>query len=170
MADLRIERTKRAVHSAMEQLLIYKEYHTIKIKDLAHAALINRNTFYLHYQGLNDVLAELVGEVLDRQSDRISAEKFSHEPFILFHEMYSNLTPMEHKILDYQQNDLQFKTLLIRLITQRILGAYSQESAVWFAFGKITAIMAWLSFHDEDWTIDKDAQPLQMMYDQEKLN
>lgn len=90
MADLRIKRTKRAAHMALEQLLLNKNYHDLKIKDLVDAALINRNTFYLHYRNLNDVLNEIVVAILVRQSANITAEQFSQRPFNLFYQLWTN--------------------------------------------------------------------------------
>lgn len=169
MADLRIQRTKRATHMALEQLLLNKEYHKLKIKDLVDAALTNRNTFYLHYRSLNDVLAEVVNEILERQSKNIDAQQFAQQPFTVFYQLWSNLTPTEHQILQFQQADPGFKDLLVRLVMQFILVKYPDDSAVWFAFGKVTAIIAWMAAHDHNWQIAKDTQQLQTMYDQRKL-
>lgn len=169
MADLRIKRTKRAAHMALEQLLLNKNYHDLKIKDLVDAALINRNTFYLHYRNLNDVLNEIVMAILVRQSANITAEQFSQQPFNLFYQLWTNLTPTEHQILHHQQTDPDFKNVVLRMIMQQVLIMYPDDSDVWFAFGKVTAIIAWMSVHHQNWHIDTDAQQLQMMYGQQKL-
>ena len=169
MADLRIKRTKRAAHMALEQLLLNKEYHELKIKDLVEAALINRNTFYLHYRGLNDVLNEVIVNVLQRQQDQISAHKFIHQPFTLFYDLWTHLTPTEHQILKRQQSDPQFKELVVRDIMQQILIMYPDNQDVWFSFGKVTAIIAWQAAHNHNWQIGTDAEQLQTMYDQQKL-
>lgn len=170
MADLRVKRTKRAAHMALERLLLNKEYHDLKIKDLVEAALINRNTFYLHYRGLNDVLNEVIDGILKRQTDNIDAQQFSQQPFNLFNQLWEHLTPTEHQILQRQQADVEFKNIVIRMIMQQILSMYPDDSDVWFAFGKVTAIIAWMTVHHQNWHIDKDAQQLQMMYDQQKMS
>lgn len=169
MADLRIQRTKRATHMALEQLLLNNSYYDLKIKDLVEAALINRNTFYLHYRNLNDVLNEIVTAILNRQRDQITAAKFANQPFKLFYELWSHLTPTEHQILRRQQVNPAFNDLITRLVMQQILILYPDKQDVWFSFGKVTAIIAWLSAHDKDWHIENDNEQLQMMYDQQKL-
>ena len=169
MADLRKLRTQREIQQALADLLLKKTFSKITVTDIVNKALINRNTFYLHYRNLNDVLNEVVAEVLARQSASITAEQFSQQPFNLFYQLWTNLTPTEHQILRHQQADPGFESIVIRMIMQQILIMYPDDSNVWFAFGKVTAIIAWMSVHHQNWHIDTDAQQLQMMYDQQKL-
>ena len=49
MEDLRTFKTKRAIESAMMELIELKGYSKVKIIDIANKAQVNRNTIYLHY-------------------------------------------------------------------------------------------------------------------------
>ena len=63
--DLRVRRTKEAIRSAFKAMICEMDYDQITIKELTARALINRKTFYLHYSGLDDLLAELQEEIAE---------------------------------------------------------------------------------------------------------
>lgn len=60
--DRRIQKTKSAIHKAFIQLIQTKEYHSITITEIASIANIDRKTFYLHYNSIDDVLKEFALE------------------------------------------------------------------------------------------------------------
>ena len=57
--DLRIQKTKNAIKQNLKQMICEMPYEKITVKELAKRAQINRNTFYLHYDIIDDVLLEL---------------------------------------------------------------------------------------------------------------
>ena len=61
--DLRIQRTKEAIRTTFEDMICEMDYEQISIKELAQRARINRKTFYLHYNTLDDLLRELQNEL-----------------------------------------------------------------------------------------------------------
>lgn len=61
--DLRIQRTKEAIRTTFEDMICEMDYEQISIKELAQRAKINRKTFYLHYNTLDDLLRELQNEL-----------------------------------------------------------------------------------------------------------
>lgn len=63
--DLRILRSKLSIKKAFIELLNEKGYEGITIQDIADKAMINRNTFYLHYQNKPDLLNVSMDELLD---------------------------------------------------------------------------------------------------------
>lgn len=58
------------MHRALISLLDKKDFELISIKELCDAAQVNRSTFYLHYDNINDLLSETV--------EAIYKEFFSH--------------------------------------------------------------------------------------------
>lgn len=56
--DLRVVKTKKAIHDAFLSLIQTKGYDKITIQDIAEAAMINRNTFYLHYTDKFDLMEQ----------------------------------------------------------------------------------------------------------------
>lgn len=63
--DLRVRRTKYAIKQAFYTLLEEKPFEKITISDIAKEAMINRGTFYLHYQDKYDLLQSLENGLID---------------------------------------------------------------------------------------------------------
>ncbi len=61
--DLRVRKTRHAIHQAFQDMICEMDYDQMTIKELASRAHINRKTFYLHYNGLDDLLTELQEEI-----------------------------------------------------------------------------------------------------------
>ena len=64
--DLRVIKTKKAIRDAFCEMIMEMDYHDITIKELAGRALINRNTFYLHYDSIDALMKEMQGEIINR--------------------------------------------------------------------------------------------------------
>lgn len=90
--DLRARRTKEFIRKAFEEMICEMNYEQISIKELTERANINRKTFYLHYNTLDDLLREVQNELAQafiertkglehpRDLDKITREFFlSHE-------------------------------------------------------------------------------------------
>lgn len=90
--DLRIQRTKNAIRKTFEEMICEMDYEQISIKELTERANINRKTFYLHYDSLDDLLREVQNEMAQdfiertknmerpRDMDKITREFFlAHE-------------------------------------------------------------------------------------------
>ncbi len=76
--DLRVKKTKAAIHNAFLELLAEKGFGSITVKDIAESAEINRKTFYFHYDTKEDVYNEIMTEVLDSISRQSIFETLSH--------------------------------------------------------------------------------------------
>lgn len=63
--DLRIERTKRSIINAFIELRAKKPIEKITIKELSELALINKATFYSHYNDIYDLSEQLENEAID---------------------------------------------------------------------------------------------------------
>ncbi len=61
--DLRVTRTKAAIRNTFEAMICEMDYEQISIKELTERAKINRKTFYLHYNSLDDLLREMQNEM-----------------------------------------------------------------------------------------------------------
>ncbi|MBQ6555015.1 MAG: TetR/AcrR family transcriptional regulator [Firmicutes bacterium] len=85
--DLRIIKSKKAIKSAFLELLQERGYSGITVKDIADRAIINRKTFYTHYETKDDLYNEIMQEILD---------KFTANHFI----------ESLHKTAGKQQNDI----------------------------------------------------------------
>lgn len=64
--DLRVIKTGNAIRSAFREMICEMDYKDITIKELTARAQVNRKTFYLHYESLDDLLEELQDEIVDQ--------------------------------------------------------------------------------------------------------
>lgn len=60
--DLRIIKTKKILFDALLKLMKKKNFEKIKISDICEEALINRSTFYAHYEDKYELLIALFEE------------------------------------------------------------------------------------------------------------
>ncbi len=63
--DLRIERTRRSIINAFIELRAKKPLEKITVKELSEIALINKATFYSHYNDIYDLSEQLEKEAVD---------------------------------------------------------------------------------------------------------
>ena len=63
--DLRVIKTKNNIKSSFIQLLREKDFNEITVQDILDKALINRKTFYNHYQDKYDLAEQLIHEFFD---------------------------------------------------------------------------------------------------------
>ena len=76
--DLRVRKTKEAIRRSFEDMICEMDYEKITVKELTDRAMINRKTFYLHYETLDDLLEELQQEIVDSfTSQNISFKSMS---------------------------------------------------------------------------------------------
>ena len=63
--DLRVIKSKKAIKDAFLQLIKEKSYANITITDIAKRAMINRKTFYMHYETKENLYNEITDELLE---------------------------------------------------------------------------------------------------------
>lgn len=62
--DLRVKKTRKSIIDAFIQLRQTKPLEKITVKELASKAMINKATFYLHYQDIYDLEDSLESELI----------------------------------------------------------------------------------------------------------
>lgn len=77
--DLRIRRTKEAIRETFKEMVCEMPYEKITVKEIAGRAKINRNTFYLHYETIDDVLKEIQSDYSERYMKIISGYNLIHD-------------------------------------------------------------------------------------------
>ena len=60
----RVQYTRRALREALIDLVSEKPLANITITDICARADINRSTFYLHYQGVHELLGEIEDHII----------------------------------------------------------------------------------------------------------
>ena len=62
--DRRVQRTRQLLNDALMSLIVEKNYEAITVQDIIDRANLGRSTFYVHYQGKEDLLLSSMGEVV----------------------------------------------------------------------------------------------------------
>jgi AcrR family transcriptional regulator len=64
--DLRVRRTQKFLQEAIIELIAEKGFDAITVGDIAERAMINRATFYRHYQDKYDLVAKIFEETANQ--------------------------------------------------------------------------------------------------------
>lgn len=64
--DLRIVKTKKAIREAFLQVRKTTPLEKMKVRDLCRIALINKSTFYNHYEDVFALSEEMENEILEQ--------------------------------------------------------------------------------------------------------
>nr|BBH86446.1 TetR family transcriptional regulator [Thermosporothrix sp. COM3] len=67
-ADLRVRRTQMVLREALIALIEERGFDAVTVGDLAERAMVNRTTFYLHYQDKYDLVTSIFREAVDELS------------------------------------------------------------------------------------------------------
>lgn len=100
--DLRITKTHSAIRKALADMICDMDWEQISVKELCARAMINRKTFYLHYESLDSLLQELQDEIADKFiSKKISYKSLSDIKSIIrvYFETTTNLPKMHERLL-----------------------------------------------------------------------
>ena len=74
-AESKYYNTAVKMDEALLELLKKKDFEYITVKEICKKAGINRSTFYLHYETINDILTECVEYINQKCFDRYSDEQ-----------------------------------------------------------------------------------------------
>ncbi|WP_221568774.1 TetR/AcrR family transcriptional regulator [Alkalihalobacillus sp. TS-13] len=70
--DLRVKRTRKMINEAFLKLIQKKRFDSVTIQDIADEALINRATFYLHYEDKHDLLNTMSNTIIQELTDELN--------------------------------------------------------------------------------------------------
>ena len=68
--DLRVIKTKQLIKDCFLELIEEKGYSKVTITDITKKAMINRNTFYLHYVDKEDLIDTLIFEAYKEKESK----------------------------------------------------------------------------------------------------
>ena len=68
--------TAMLMNSALVEILNKKEYEYITVKEICEKAGVNRSTFYLHYESMEEILFDLTLEISDLLFDLLNERGF----------------------------------------------------------------------------------------------
>lgn len=90
--DPRVQRTRRLIMDSFIELSAKKEFKDITIKDITTEAMINRATFYYHFEDIYDLLEKALSEVLlvNLNGDFYKNDKLNEESFVSIFKAITN--------------------------------------------------------------------------------
>ena len=154
--DLRVQRTKENLRRVFEEMICEMDYEEMSIKELTQRAQINRKTFYLHYDSLDDLLREIQNDLAQdfirrtegmappRDMDKITREFFLSQESLgklgeritcagSYHYVSRRITSdIMSQTWERDQNDPFTQDIIMTYLSQSTLAIYKQ----WVADGK----------------------------------
>ena len=79
--DRRVRRTKTNIKKAFIELLKEKSFQEITVRELSERADINRKTFYAYYTGMEELLAAVMDEMLEKYRTGLRKISFRADDF-----------------------------------------------------------------------------------------
>lgn len=105
--DLRVVKTKKLLYTTLLELMKEKPFEEIKVSDICNKALVNRSTFYSHYQDKYDLFSELVMDIKNVLAIELSKNKKINSVKEYYIEMMSIF-------IDYIENNRDiYKAILV---------------------------------------------------------
>lgn len=83
--DLRIIKTKNSIYLALINLLKNNTFEEIKVSDICNEALINRSTFYSHFEDKYELISSLINDLkndLEGELDKIHEDLNTKEYYL----------------------------------------------------------------------------------------
>lgn len=163
--DLRVRKTKEAIRRVFEEMICEMDFEQITVKELSDRAMINRKTFYLHYETLDDLLAELQQEIVDSfTSQNISYKSMDDIKRIIryFFEYADQMPKLNERLLtsgSYEYVGDRINAQIMAYQAERYRGAFSrniyEDNLVFAYFAPITTILY------RQWVKDRKKMPLE---------
>lgn len=131
--DLRVIKTKEAIRKAFEDMILEMDYSEITVKELTERARINRKTFYLHYETIDDLLKELqTDKVKDFISQDISYRSMDDIKRITryFFENAEEMPAINERLLctgSYMQVSDEINRRVMKYRAEKNRGAFSED-------------------------------------------
>lgn len=125
--DKRIVKTKQRICDAFLSLIKEKPYSKITISEIAKIANIERKTFYLHYNCIEDVYLDIESSIINELEGE--ANKYINSPNYQIRNIYYNLNTVINNNMDF------FKSVAINDSYSFLL--HSFEKALSKIIGKV---------------------------------
>ncbi|MBO7221480.1 MAG: TetR/AcrR family transcriptional regulator C-terminal domain-containing protein [Clostridia bacterium] len=86
--DLRVQRTKKAILETFFSLLEEKHFSNISVIDICEKALINRGTFYTHFQDKNQLLEKIVYDMMMNFDDEVDKVHGDSDMLVYYNDIF----------------------------------------------------------------------------------
>ena len=118
--DLRVIKTKKLLYQTLIELMKDKTYEEIKVSDICTTAMINRSTFYAHYEDkyellldfINTLKKEFVEELSKKDNANLTPREYYLKLIELFLEHIENKKDIYNAIMINNRNSIMMDILL----------------------------------------------------------
>ena len=117
--DLRVIKTKNLIYNTLIELMKDKTFEEIKVSDICNKALINRSTFYSHYEDKYDVLVDFINSLkdefvteLNKNSSNLNTKEYYIELIKIFLNHIEERKEMYTSIMINNRNSIMMDILL----------------------------------------------------------
>lgn len=107
MEDLRIIKTKKNLYDSLIKLMSVKEFEDIKVSDICSLALINRSTFYSHFNDKYELLNSFICDLKNDLQEQIS----SSEKIDSLKDYYINMITV---FLDHIDKNIDIYSMIVK--------------------------------------------------------
>ena len=117
--DLRIIKTKIALYNSLTNLMKDKTFEEIRVSDICNEALINRSTFYAHYDDKYELLVDFLKNVeneltseLSKNNNIVNTKEYYIELIRLFLNHIEEKKDIYNSIMINNRNSIMMDILL----------------------------------------------------------
>ena len=164
--DLRIIKTEKALYEALIKLMQNKSFEEIKVADICNVALINRSTFYAHYNDKYELLVDFINDLkenllvtIEQNNYDVNSKAYYLEMIRLVLDYLDSRKDMYHSILVNNKSSIIMDILTevaVKDINKRIeigninKGNVPTDIFVKFYLGAVFSVgIEWLSSKDK---------------------
>lgn len=117
--DLRVIKTKNLIYNTLIELMKDKTFEEIKVSDICNKALINRSTFYSHYEDKYDLLVDFINSLknefineLNKNNNNLNVKEYYIELIKIFLNHIEERKDMYTSIMINNRNSIMMDILL----------------------------------------------------------
>ena len=92
--DRRVKRTRSNLRASITRLIYQKPVNEITVREISEGADINRDTFYLHYKDVYDMIDRIENDMFEEFEKIVTShapEDFKEQPFLILNDIFSFL-------------------------------------------------------------------------------
>lgn len=142
--DRRVVRTKKAIREAFLNLLRSEDYDRVTITAVAREADIDRKTFYLHYDSVDDVLDEFIRERAEQMVASLREESLAQGGGVDVADLFARLSVA--LVQDYSITENMVRHVSPEKLLSKVEGPLTEAIVECDALGLASAMGPYLSF------------------------
>ena len=140
--DLRIRKTKANLYKTLLQLMSEKTFEEIKVTDICNASMINRSTFYDHFNDKYELLASLLKDLNNELITHLKVDREINSLKEYYIEIIKEIVEFQNKSINMfsafsvlqKNNDSiaydMLKQALYHEVTKKMYETYNNKSTV----------------------------------------